>query len=119
MATDRKSTDKVLVGMNWAHDLKFTLSNGNTVTLNGAAHDLKGKDMGVLPRGEFGLTWVKKTEWEDIQNLYGKTSKFVNGLIFAAEDRGSALDEAEDRAETRHGLEAVEPKTTRTKKVDD
>lgn len=117
--TDKKSNDKVIVCLNWAHDLKYRLSKGRTVTLNGSAHKVAEKGKGALPVGEFGMTWVTVADWEELNKTYGKTERFKNGLIFTADDKAMATEEAEERAETRHGLEPVDPKTTKTKKVDD
>lgn len=115
----KKSAEMVMVCLNWAHDLKYRLSKGRTVTLNGAAHPLIGKTKGALPVGEFGMTMLSAAEWEELQKTYGKTDRFVNGLVFVSSDKASAMDEAEDKTELRHGLEPVDPKTAKTKKADD
>lgn len=114
-----KSADKFLVCLNWAHDLKYYLSKGRAVTLNGSAHKVAEKGKGALPVGEFGMTWVSATDWDELNKMYGKTERFKNGLIFKATDRASADDEAEDLSEKRHGLEPIDTKTTKTKKADD
>lgn len=113
---DKKSSDTLMVCMNWAHDLIYRLGDGREVRLNGAAH---GMTKGALPVGEFGMTWLSTKDWEDLQKMYGKTDRFKNGFIYAATDKVSAADEAEEKADLRHGLEPVDTTKTKTKKADD
>lgn len=116
MADEKKSSDKVMVCLNCAHDLIYQLSDGSEVRLNGAAH---GITEGALPVGKFGMTMVATKDWEVLQKMYGKTERFKNGLIFAATDKASAMEEAEEKADLRHGLEPIDTTKTKTKKADD
>ena len=109
-----KVEGKVFVGLNRANGLVFAMPDGRKVRINGNASDLRGKESGKLPVGAFGLTMVNAEDWAYIKKTYGKMEIFKNGLIIAQDSRASAQDEAEDREETRHGLEPVDPKQPNT-----
>lgn len=112
-ATPEKAEGYVMVCLNRPTGIKFTLPNGKTVRINGNAVDLKGKDMGVLPVGSYGMTMISKEDWEAIQKKYASSMPiFAQGLIFASADTASALDEAKDKAELRGGLEPIDPSRT-------
>ena len=64
---------------------------------------------GVLPVGAFGLTRVNADDWAYIEKTYGPHMEiFKSGLIFAQARKADAVDEADERAELRHGLEPVD-----------
>ena len=106
-----KTTSKsgtVMVGLNRAQGITFRLPGGRNVTVAGNAVHLRGKEMGVLPpAGSFGLTTINKSDWEEIEKIYGNTALFRSGRIFAATGKTDALHEAKEREETRNGLEAA------------
>lgn len=113
-----KADGMVMVCLNRPTGIKFNLKGGRTVAISGNAVDLKGKDMGVLPVGAYGMTMVKQSDWEEIKTTYGKSMPiFDQGLIFARGDAASAIDEAKDKAELRGGLEPIEPNRAHTKGV--
>lgn len=110
-----ESADTVCVALNYARDIDFPMANGKTIHLNGNATGLRGKEIGVLPVGAFGLTVISKDEWEALQKEWGTMKIFQNGLCFSAGNTQDTQEEAEDRKETRNGLEPVDTKKTRTK----
>jgi hypothetical protein len=104
----------VFVALNRASGLKFVMPDGRRVEIAGNAAHLKGLEKGKLPIGAFGLTPVAADDWEYIKETYGALALFKNGLIFAAERKDYALDEAEEKSELRHGLEPVAPEDMKT-----
>ena len=102
----RKADGKVFVCLNQPHGIRFRLSGGREVLVEGNAVHLRGADMGKLPVGAYGMTLISATDWEEIKATYGHCMGiFKAGLIFASSDRDSAEDQAEEQAETRHGRE--------------
>lgn len=102
------STDTVIVCLNRAQGIRFTLKSGQTVEVAGNAVHLRGRGMGVLPTGgAFGMTTVPRAAWEEIAATYKDTALFKSGRIFAQGSRASALAQARELEETRHGLEPV------------
>ena len=100
--------DTVTVALCHPQGICFILDNGRRrVTINGNAYDLKGKDMGILPQGGFGLTEIPAADWDEIKRTYGSMEIFKNGLIFAHEKKASVKSEAAEKAELRHGREPV------------
>ena len=103
---ENSGTDTVIVCLNRAQGVRFTLKNGQTVEVAGNAVHLRGREMGVLPTGgAFGMTTVPRAAWEEIAATYKDTALFKSGRIFAQGSRASALAQARDLEETRHGLE--------------
>lgn len=98
--------DTVIVCLNRAQGIRFTLKNGQTVEVVGNAVHLRGREMGVLPTGgAFGMTTIPRAAWEEIEAIYKDTALFKSGRIFAQASRPSALAQARELGETRHGLE--------------
>lgn len=114
-AAKASGTAMVAVALNRATGIQFALPDGHKVLVNGHAAGLRGKEKGVLPVGAFGLTMVPAADWEYIKKTYGGMEIFQHGLIFAAERKADAADEAAEKAELRHGLEPVDPENTATK----
>jgi hypothetical protein len=117
MAGKNSAGNKVVVAFNHPHGVKFTVPGGRAVVVNGNATHLRGKEKGVLPAGAFGLTLVDADDWEYIAKVYGRMQIFKSGLIFAQDSRARAEDEAEEKRESRHGREAVDPAATNTEPV--
>lgn len=110
-----KANSTVTVALNYPHDLRYRLSGGREIIFNGNSTAIRLKGKGELPRGAYGLTLnVPVADWEEVKKLYGGTAKFKQNLIFAQTDKHSAMDEAEEKAETRHGLEPVDTTKTAT-----
>lgn len=109
-----RSANTVVVALNRPTGINFSMPDGRKVLINGNAADLRGEEKGVLPVGAFGLTTIDRDDWEYIKKTYGRMEVFENGLLFAAERKADALDEAEEKAELRHGLEPINPETANT-----
>ena len=90
----------------------FRAAYGGAQTRFGIAPDLTtlGKIIGGgLPVGAFGLTRVNADDWAYIEKTYGPHMEiFKSGLIFAQARKADAVDEADERAELRNGLEPVD-----------
>lgn len=105
------SANTVVVALNRPTGIQFSMPDGRKVLINGNAAHLRGEEKGVLPVGAFGLTTIDRDDWEYIKKTYGRMEVFENGLLFAAERKADAIDEAEEKAELRHGLEPINPET--------
>ena len=103
-------SNSIVVALNYPMGITFDLSKERRVKLNGNAENLRGKDKGQIPTGAFGLTVVDRADWEEIKAKYGTMRLFRSGLIFVSDSKSNAEAEAEEKKETRHGLEAVDPK---------
>lgn len=101
--------DTVMVALNRTTGIMFPMPDGRKVLIEGNAASLRGKEKGVLPVGAFGLTRVNADDWAYIEKTYGPHMEiFKSGLIFAQARKADAVDEADERAELRHGLEPVD-----------
>ena len=116
--TPERASGKVMVCLNRPTGIKFALPGGKIVRINGNAADLKGRDMGVLPVGAYGMTMIDEADWQAIKATYAASMPiFAQGLIFAASDMASAVSEAKEKEELRGGLEPIEPDKAHTKGV--
>lgn len=107
--------DAVYVALNRASGIRFPLPDGRRVLIQGNAAPLRGQEKGVLPVGAYGLTRIAASDWDYIQKTYGPHMEiFRSGLIFAQPRKADARDEADEKAELRHGLEPVDAATTNT-----
>ena len=109
----------VAVALNRQTGITFAMPDGRKVTINGNSTRLRGREKGTLPVGGFGITIVDKTDWEYIVKTYGGMEVFKSGLLFAADKKAKAQDEAEEKEETRHGLEPINVNETETKPATD
>ena len=101
--------DTVMVALNRTTGIMFPMPDGRKVLIEGNAAGLRGKEKGVLPVGAFGLTRVNADDWAYIEKTYGPHMEiFKSGLIFAQARKADAVDEADERAELRNGLEPVD-----------
>ena len=99
----------MFVALNHPQGINFLLDGGKRrVLIRGNANALRGQEKGKLPTGAVGLTDVSKADWEAIKKQYGRMEIFQSGLIFANDRKADAVDQAEERAETRHGREPVD-----------
>lgn len=121
-------SDVVTVAMNWPTGITFeveTASGGvEKVTFAGNSIDLRGRDMGILPVGAFGLTRnVPRELWEAVEKKYLSCAPFdalvKKGLIFASGSARDASDEAAERKDTRNGAEPIDPTKVNTKESKD
>lgn len=99
----------VVVALNRAQGLDFPMPDGRIVSIAGSNAGLRGQMTGVLPIGEFGLTEIREDDWLYIAKTWGEWRLFKNGIIFAQTKTEDAKAEAEEKAETRHGFEPVDP----------
>ena len=107
--TQATKTDTVMVALNRTTGIMFPMPDGRNVLIEGNAASLRGKEKGVLPVGAFGLTRVNADDWAYIEKTYGPHMEiFKSGLIFAQARKADAVDEADERAELRNGLEPVD-----------
>lgn len=117
-AVQRNPMKTVIVALNYPRGIKFQVDGGRrTVLLNGNAEGLRGYEKGIIPIGKFGYTEISEDDWNEIRSTYGCMEIFKSGLIFAQKDARSAEDEAKDMAETRHGIEPIDTKQTKTTEV--
>lgn len=110
--------ETVVVALNDSLDRVYTLAGGRQVRLNCGSTHLRGAKRAQLPVGAYGLTVLAKADWEEIRAIYGQTAVFKNGLIFAQSSQSKAEDQAAERRETRHGLEPVDIRKTRSRKAE-
>jgi hypothetical protein len=115
-AEPNSGKDMVTVAYNAARGIIFSL-NGKSIHINGSNIQLMGKEKGVIPVGQYGYTRIPAGDWEAIRKTYGSMEIFKNGLIFAEKSQDKAQGRAEEQAETRHGLEPVDPETTHTEEA--
>ena len=115
--TSPASGNTVIVALNHPHGIHFALPNGKRVTVKGNATSLRGKEKGSIPAGAFGLTPVEADVWAYIEKTYGNMDIFKNGLILAQDSKSRAQDAADERMETRHGREPVDPTKTKTQEA--
>ncbi len=112
------SANTVIVALNRQTGILFSMPDGRRVRIAGNAEKLRGREKGILPRGAFGLTEIAAADWDYIQKAYGGMELIQNGLLFAAPRKADAVDMADDRADTRTGMEPVDPEETETKALD-
>ena len=119
-AADRSGrADTVMVALNRASGIVFPMPDGRKVLVEGNAASLRGKEKGVLPVGAFGLTRINAVDWASVEKTYGPHMEiFRSGLIFAQARKADAVDEADERAELRNGLEPVSVEEARTKPLE-
>ena len=117
-ALPEKVSGKVLVCLNRPTGIKFTLPGGRSVRINGNGVQLRGRDMGILPVGAYGMTLLDADDWDYIKSTYSSSMPiFSRGLIFAAPDKASALAEAREKKELRNGLEPLGQERSHTRGV--
>ena len=110
------AADYVYVYANLPSGQIFTLPGGVTVAIKGVpASLLRGPDGERLKGGKYGVTRVKRADWEAVLRLYGGMGLFREGLIFAANGEYDGAKEAEVRRDMRHGLEPLDPESRKVK----
>ena len=118
-------TDMVTVACGIPMGLKLNLPSGD-VTLAGMpmSHIVSAiKGVGYLPAGKFGLTVLKRSQWEEILAKYGKYDFILNGTIFAKESHDAVVAEAKEKSgenlDKNLGFDQVDPKKSlQTQKKD-
>mgnify|MGYP007101927931 CR=1 FL=1 len=107
--------DTVCVALNHPFGIKFQMPDGRKIVFNGNATGLIGANAKPLPAGAYGLTIIKREDWDWITANFGTMKIFSNGLCFATQKSADSKAEAEDRDDLRHGLEPVDITKTKTK----
>ena len=114
--------DMVTVACGIPMGLRLNLSDGDLV-LAGVpmSHIVSAiKGVGYLPAGKFGLTPVKKSQWEEILAKYGRYDFIVNGTVFAAESRDEVTEKAVEKSgknlDKNLGFDQADPRKGQTQK---
>lgn len=109
VGTQAKTSETVTVLFCSRRSLKFFLSNGRSVTINGNAVYLAGVDGAPLPSGGYGVTTVDKADWDEVMASYGATFKpwFDCGKIKVEKTERKAVDFAQDNADDDCGNNPV------------
>lgn len=118
-----QSPSTVFVAMNYPHNVKFTVPDRDgmmcEIELQGNATELRGKKMGILPVGAYGITEIDAGAWGYIKAKYAGLPLIRSGLIFATErSERYAQAAAAERKDVRNGYEPVDPKKVTTKPAD-
>lgn len=115
------SGNTVTVAYNGVQDIAFEVvtNSGETerLVVHGNAHELRGRDMGILPIGHFGFTRNVPAElWEAVKDQCLSKPPFDRlvkmGLLFATGTDYESNAEARNRSNTRNGVEPID--TTKT-----
>lgn len=118
-------SDMVTVACGIPMGLRLNLSDGDLVLagvpMSHIVSSIKG--VGYLPAGKFGLTAVKKSQWEEILAKYGRYDFIVNGVVFASESKEEATEKAVEKSGEKLsrnlGFDQADPKKGTTKKKRD
>ena len=123
IATSAKTAEKVIVLFASRVSQRFNLPSGKVVLLAGNAVHLHGKRDGVLPQGGYSVNIVDKDAWDEVKKLYGRAYKpwFDTGKIIERNgmSEDAAVNLAADNAGDDSDFNPVDPKTRKTKPVDD
>ncbi len=113
----KKTSDLVTVCLRSHRDIVFTINDKN-ILIKGHNSALRGVNGGVLDSGEaFGETVIARSDWEAIQEKYGKDPNFKlfsGGYLFAAASKEDAKAEAKEKENLKTGNEPIDPKKTIT-----
>ncbi len=107
IGTGATVNDTVIVCLNRAMGIDYTLSDGREIVIEGHNATLRGYNTpgNLNIGGGFSLKTVARADWEEIKAKYGNTALFKSGRIYASDSREDALAEAREKKDTRHGLE--------------
>lgn len=115
-------SDMITVACGIPMGLKLNLPSGD-VTLAGApmSHIVSAiKGVGYLPAGKFGLTALKKSQWEEILAKYGRYDFIVNGVVFAKDSHEETVEIAKEKSgeklDKNLGFDQADPKKGQTQK---
>ena len=109
-------SDMVTVACGIPMGLKLNLSDGELilagVPMSHIVSSIKG--IGYLPAGKFGLTAIKKSQWEEILAKYGKCDFIENGIVFASDAQEEVVEVAKEKSgkdlEKNLGFDQADPK---------
>lgn len=113
----KESKGKVTVACGIPMGLKLELSTG-TLVLKGVpkSHVVNALDGGFLPAGNYGLTTVTQSQWDEILAKFGKFDFILNGVVFAKDSYEETVEKAVELSETKKtGFEQTDPKKSKTK----
>lgn len=109
------STTSVYVYYNSPHAIKFRLTDGRDIVINGSPiSELYTPSGAKCVQGKHGITEVLTKDWEEILALYSSMPIFLNKRIFATSSAEYGKDMAKDFAKQANGLEQVDPQSLNT-----
>lgn len=115
-------SDMITVACGIPMGLKLNLPSGDLI-LKGVpmSHVVSAvKGVGYLPAGKFGLTAIKKSQWEEILAQYGRYDFIVNGVVFAKDSYEETVEKSKERSgeklDGKLGFEQADPKKGLTQK---
>lgn len=115
-------SDMVTVACGIPMGLRLNLSDGELV-LSGVpmSHIVSAiKGVGYLPAGKFGLTVIKKSQWDEILAKYGRHDFIVNGTVFASETKEEVTEKAIEKSgknlDKNLGFDQADPRKGQTQK---
>lgn len=89
--------------------------NGKYIHLNGQpTSKIVGAHGQELPAGKYGLTEIPIEDWEALKKVNVNSPSFINGIIFAKEDKEEVLEEACEKSKKKLGFEQADPKAGKT-----
>ena len=104
-----KGVNTVVVCANLPTDQLFNIGGGVVVRLKGVPCTHLVDMDGNLVFGKFGRTVLPREQWEQLKKIYGHMAMFQNGQVFAEKSEADADAHAAEMAETRHGMEPLDP----------
>lgn len=117
-AAPAKAANTVVVCACLPTDQLFNIGGGAVVRLKGVpcTHlvDMDGNPV----FGKFGRTVLPREQWEQLKKIYGHMAMFQNGQIWAEKTAVDADAHAAEMAETRHGMEPIDPNATQAQPVE-
>ena len=125
-AKKAEKSDTVSVGCSIAMGVKFIMNNGEVVELKGVpqSHIVSADKIGTpLPAGKYGVTTIKRSQWEEILARYGNCDFIKKELIFAE----NTAEEVENKGKAykakgkRNGFEQAKKEVgnSKAKSLDD
>lgn len=108
---DTKSDDMVMIGCIWPSGILARCGKGNNkIKINGSNVSHDNANPKPLPKGAFGLTLLKRSDWEAILKYDAVIRQLHDrGMIYDSKNRNEAVAQAKDKKDFRHGLESVVP----------
>ena len=118
IASEDKDTVVVYCGIPMG--VRLSRNNGEVVKLNGQPiSNLVSATTGAyLPAGKYGETNMPKSLWEELLEKYKKCDFIENGVVFAKDSVVEGRELAREKSKKKLGFEQVDPKETKTKKVE-
>ncbi len=116
MPKKQSTVNSIFIFYNSPHGIKFTLSNGKHIVINGSpVSELYAPSGNKLLQGKFGITEIKVEEWNEIQKLYSNMPIFKSKRIFSAESMQYGKAQAKEQAKQSNSSEQINVANTNTK----